>query len=194
MVSSWLYHGEFIDGRWSAGTTAKYLKRGGSIPAKTTFATLVPEGAELRVYGVASEAQVRGLKVGQKGYFAPASAPRQSLVAELHSVASHPNLAGSYPVEIRLSGLEGSTDLVAGMKGKVNLITFAQENALTIPVSALVAKSDGSFIVKVKEPGEDGQTIERAVELGLESQGKIIVTSGLVTGELVIISESEPKK
>ena len=97
-------------------------------------------------------------------------------------------------MEIKLSGLEGATDLVPGMKGKVNLITFAQEKALTIPVSALVAKNDGSFIVKVKEPGEGGQTIERAVEVGPESQGQIIVTSGLVAGEMVITSESEPKK
>jgi HlyD family secretion protein len=189
-VAGRLYYGEFTDGHWSPGTTAKYLKRGGSIPTKTNFATLIPEGAELHVQATATEAQVRSLKVGQKGYFAPTSAPRQRLVAELRSVASHPNLAGTYPVEIKLSG--GSADFVTGMKGKAHLIALSQEDALTVPVSALIEKNDGSFAVKVKEAGEEGETEERTVELGQEFQGKIVVTSGLAAGEVVLTTE--PKK
>ena len=184
-----VYYGQIKDGAWKAGQTAKYMKRGGNLPAKTTFATLIPDEAGLQLHVAASEAQVFGLRIGQKGYFSPTGAPRRRLQAELVSVAAYPNLAGAYPLTCKLAGnMDG---LVAGMGGTLRLVTEARDAALTVPVSALHEKGDGSLMVKLKGP--NGNEVERAVEVGAEANGKVVVTSGLSAGDVVLTKEEKAK-
>jgi multidrug efflux pump subunit AcrA (membrane-fusion protein) len=190
-----VYHGEIRNGRWSAVSAAKFMKVGGNIPARTVFATVIPEGAKVQLDAFVDEKTVSRLKAGQKGYVAPVSAPRSRLSVTVGEVASHPAVDGKYHVVLQVGGDPVGTQLVPGMKGKIKLTLGDEGDSLAIPVNALHEEADGSYTVKVK--GEDGES-SVAVEVGTESSGKIVVLSGLKAGQVIITPDAakaeEPKK
>ncbi|MFP6875701.1 MAG: hypothetical protein VCA37_02630 [Roseibacillus sp.] len=190
-----VYHGEIRNGRWSAVSAAKFMKVGGKVPARTVFATVIPEGAKVQLDAFVDEKTVSRLKAGQKGYVAPVSAPRSRLSVTVAEVASHPAVDGKYHVVLKVGGEPVGTQLVPGMKGKIKLTIGDEGDSLAIPVNALHEEADGSYTVKVK--GEDGES-SIAVEVGTESSGKIVVLSGLKAGQVIITPDAakaeEPKK
>lgn len=182
-----LYYGEIADGRWDVGQTGKFMKPGGSIPAKTVFATIIPEGGQTRLYGQVEESQLPGLRSGLEARFAPKSAPRSRIPAKLEEVAAHPDLSGKYALSFSLQA--PVRDVVPGMSGRVTLVTFEADDALTIPAAAIHERPNGTLYVKVKQ-GED-EVAERDVTLGPEADGKVVVEEGLTAGEIVITEEKE---
>lgn len=184
-VTGRVYHGEIANGRWSVGQTAKFMKKGGLIPARTVFATVVPDGVLLKLHAFVDEATVLQLKAGQKGHVSPTAAPRRRLAVTVESVAPYPEADGKYHVVLVVGALPDDLALVAGMKGSAKLITFQKNEAMAIPVKALEEAPDGSFLVKIKLA--DGASEKRPVTVGRESNGLIEVLTGLEAGQVVIV-------
>ena len=78
------------------------------------------------------------------------------------------------------------------MKGKAKITTGDEGDRLAIPANALHEEADGSYSVKVK--GEDGKENKVAVAVGAESNGKIVVLSGLKEGQLIITPDAPAPK
>jgi multidrug efflux pump subunit AcrA (membrane-fusion protein) len=185
-VAGRVYHGEIAKGRWSIGQTAKFMKEGGLIPARTVFASIVPEGAPLKLHAFVEEAVVLQLQTGQKGHVTPTAAPKTRLPVTVEAVAPYPEADGKYHVALSLPTQPKDLPLVTGMKGKVKLVTYQKNEALTIPVAALEEGPDGTFLVKIKLA--DGESEKRPVTVGREAEGQIEVLSGLEAGQVVIVS------
>ena len=186
-VDGLLYHGEINHGRWNSAGAAKFMKVGGKVPPRVVLATVIPSGAGMQLDGFLDEAAISRLQAGQKGYVAPASSPRSRLPVEVTKTASHPGLDGKYHVVLKVSPVEG-LHLVPGMKGKIKITTGDEGNSLAVPTSSLHEGADGSYFVKIK--GEDGKASSVPVTVGAESNGQIVVLSGLKEGQIVITPEA----
>lgn len=182
-----VYHGEIANGRWNPAIAAKFMKVGGKIAPKIVFASVVPADAGLELCASVDETVMNRLRAGQKGYVAPVAAPRSRLSVTVARVATYPGVDGKYQVVLTTSGEAAGINLVPGMKGKAKIITNDAGDNLTIPTNALKEGPDGSYSVTVK--GKDQPV---AVQVGLESGGKIVVLSGLNAGDVVITPEAKP--
>ena len=191
--SGLLYLGEIADGKWKASDAAKFMKRGGKVAPRVTYASFIPDGAKLQLDAFVGENQIAQLKRDQVGYVAPAAAPRSRIPVKVHSVAGFPGIDGKYHVVLQLTGEPEGLALVPGMKGKIKLRIQDAKDALVIPVKALHEEADGSYSVEVK----DGDVIrKRTITVGVESGGSIEVLSGLEAGETIVIPDTAtpPKK
>ena len=189
-----VYHGDMSNGRWNSASAAKFMKVGGKILPRVALASLVPTGAKLHLDAFVDEIAASKLKGGQKGYVAPISSPRSRLSVELSKVATHPGVDGKYHIQLALS-VEGASEglrLVAGMKGKGKITTGDQGERLAVPVKALKEEQDGTYTVRVKSA--DGKDSSVPVTVGVESNGMIVVLSGLEDGQIVITPDAPASK
>ena len=189
-----IYHGEMLNGRWNPTAAAKFMKVGGKIPPRVALASLIPAGAKLHLDAFVDEAAAAKLKGGQKGYVAPISSPRSRLSVELAKVATHPGVDGKYHIQLVLSA-EGSPEglnLVPGMKGKGKITTGDQGDRIAVPVKALQEEHDGTYTVSVKNA--EGEASAVPVTVGVESNGMIVVLSGLQEGQIVITPDEPAAK
>ena len=193
-VDGTVYHGEISKGRWNPVSAAKFMKVGGKILPRAPFATLIPSDSKLQLDAFVDETAAFKLKQGQKGYVAPVSSPRSRLSVEVAEVASHPAVDGKYHILLTLSaeGSPAGLSLVPGMKGKGKITTGDEGENLAVPVKALKEEADGTYTVRVKGP--EGQESTAAVTVGAESNGMIVVLSGLAEGQIVITPEEPASK
>lgn len=90
-------------------------------------------------------------------------------------------LARLYNLELLVPNPDGR--ILSGMFARVEIVKKVFENALTIPIYALINKGD-EYIVYVEE---DGKAKERSVKIGILSGLEAQVVSGLNPGERLII-------
>ncbi|MEM8774375.1 MAG: efflux RND transporter periplasmic adaptor subunit [Pseudomonadota bacterium] len=74
--------------------------------------------------------------------------------------------------------------ILPGMVGRVIATAPGQNKAMTIPLTAVAAKSDGSTFVFVL--GEDNAVSEQSVELGEATGDSVAVVSGVEPGDTII--------
>ena len=166
----------------------------GARPSRLHCASLIPAGAKLHLDAFVDEAAAAKLKGGQKGYVAPISSPRSRLSVELAKVATHPGVDGKYHIQLVLPA-EGSPEglnLVPGMKGKGKITTGDQGDRIAVPVKALQEEHDGTYTVSVKNA--EGEASAVPVTVGVESNGMIVVLSGLQEGQIVITPDEPAAK
>lgn len=90
-------------------------------------------------------------------------------------------LARLYDLELLVPNPDGR--ILSGMFARVEIVKKVYEDALTIPIYALINKGDG-YIVYVEE---DGKARERTVKIGMLSGLEAHVLSGLNPGDKIII-------
>ena len=76
-----------------------------------------------------------------------------------------------------------SQDLPAGTSGTVNVIGGEARNAVLVPLAAIHRGNDGKAYVTLLQ---NGQQVEREIELGLQNDAYAEVKSGLDAGETVV--------
>lgn len=86
---------------------------------------------------------------------------------------------------------ENPEDLIAGFDIDVEITTNTSENAMTIPIEALVYDENNEpFVYTV----ENDVIKSKPVEIGIQSATKVEVLSGLSADEMVVLSPSEDVK
>jgi len=188
-VDGRLYYGEIGKGRWSPGNSVKFMMPGGAIPARTVFATVVPDGGSLLLSAFVGEEVIGHLKEGQKGYLTPAAAPRRRIAVTLSEVDPYPGVDGKFHVVLKPVLVPKNLHLVAGMKGSTKVQTYRAENALAVPNKALLEEADGSFTVQIKLA--DGKSEKRSVTTGAEANGQVEILHGLEAGQVVLLADGE---
>ena len=91
-----------------------------------------------------------------------------------------------FDVKIRLDGTDPR--LRSGMAGPVKITVAKIPDAISIPLTALFKRGDGSSYVHVVGAGKP---VPRTVTTGRAADGRVVVTSGLTEGEVVCLSEPE---
>jgi RND family efflux transporter MFP subunit len=115
--------------------------------------------------------------------------PDQSFELEFRELVSEPDQASQTYTALFALPNDIPANILPGMTASVRIIT--EEGAEDIaqgvraPVSALVAQSDGSFIVWVYDPLE-GRVHSRLVGLGPVSGDTVMIETGLNAGEQIV--------
>jgi HlyD family secretion protein len=93
---------------------------------------------------------------------------------------------GSTTVEIWLRVDNKKGTLKVGTPVHASIVGREVPQALTVPTSALLSAQDGSKSVMVV--GEDGAAHSKPVSVGITDDGRVQITKGLTTADLVITS------
>ncbi|NLR76162.1 macrolide transporter subunit MacA [Leeia aquatica] len=146
---------------------------------------------EMTVKAQVSEADVMRLTPGMPVYFTVLGAPQQRYWGKLRTVLPMPeriNNAVFYRALFEVPNPEGK--LKVDMTAEVNLLLASAKQVLNIPLSALGARNaKGLHAVKVLSAQHQVQT--RWVRLGMQTNTRAQVLSGLKAGELVITGGGE---
>jgi membrane fusion protein (multidrug efflux system) len=86
--------------------------------------------------------------------------------------------------------LEKPIDLLPGMFARLNVLLKNIDDAVIVPLEALVTTPKGPVVFVV----EDGNAIARAVKTGIEADNRIQLVSGVQPGDKVIIAGNEKLK
>ncbi|MBM6614528.1 HlyD family efflux transporter periplasmic adaptor subunit [Desemzia sp. RIT804] len=86
---------------------------------------------------------------------------------------------------------ENPADLIAGFDIDAEITTNTSENALTIPIEALVYNNENEpFVYTV----ENDVVQNTPVEIGIQSTTKVEILSGLTAGDTIVLSPNENVK
>ncbi len=87
-------------------------------------------------------------------------------------------------------GLEEGFHLLPGMFARLKVLLKSEEEAVTVPVEALVDTPKGQVVFVV----EDGKAVARMVKTGIEAGNRIQIVSGIQPGDKVIVAGNEKLK
>lgn len=91
--------------------------------------------------------------------------------------------------EVRIALGPGAPALTVGMPVQAEVTGDSQNNVLVVPSLAIFHEGDQVFVVVA---GADGKAHHKNVSTGIVTRDKTQITSGLVAGDLVILSGPEP--
>ncbi len=86
--------------------------------------------------------------------------------------------------------LDKSVNLLPGMFARLEVLLESEEEAVTVPIEALVSTPKGQVVYVF----EDGQATARMVETGIEADNRIEIISGIQAGDKVIAAGNEKLK
>jgi membrane fusion protein (multidrug efflux system) len=129
------------------------------------------------------EKDVAYCKEGQDvGVFIGEARLDQMLTGKVYYVAlTAEPIDHTYPMRVRMDNRDGK--LRPGMIVRVGLVRRSFDNALAVPLFAVVDRGDRKVVFVEK----DGHAVQRPVSLGIIEGDKIQVTSGLSPGDRLIV-------
>jgi len=97
------------------------------------------------------------------------------------SVFMNPDLK-VYDTQIMVDGIH--QELRTGMSGKAMVLIAEYDDALSVPIQAVVGRGGESVVYVI----EDGEAVARKVEAGLDNNAVVHILSGLEEGEKVLLT------
>lgn len=180
-----VYYGEIDDSSWSVGGTAKFLFKSGSAPSKTALMTLIPTGSPLTLQGSVGQSDKLKLPAEAKGTASVEGLDGSAYPVEVSGLDIAPDASGQYGIDLKVE-LPKDSPIVAGMKAKIQLITYRNENAISVPKSS-VTTADGKSTVKLKMA--DGKHETREVKTGRTVKGQIEILEGLEVDHVILVPD-----
>lgn len=181
-----VYYGMTQRGKWTTGATIeKKLIPGGKLTMREIVMTIVdPSKLQLRI-GVAED-KLKGLSVGQDATITLKWDGDAKRPGKLQHVSHVPFSDGTFDAVVSIGGGEKDANAFPGMKADVEITTYENKKALTVPKAAI--KKDGD---KEQVTLAGGKVV--AIETGRTSGDKVEVTKGLKAGDEVQLPDP-PKK
>lgn len=162
--------------------TARMVDVGTMILDKMAVANVV-DISRLKVKVSVAEADVFGLKTGDKAVVTTEVYPGVAFEGRVHTISAKADEAHTYPVEIALTN-DSKRPLKAGMFARVALTGTGTGAYLTIPREALIGsiRKPEVFVI------ENGAARLRPIVVGSEFGTRLQVIDGLKDGEQVVTS------
>lgn len=134
------------------------------------------------------EASLEKVRVGLPAIITVDALPGQQFVGTVSKIAPLPDSQSMwmnpdlkvYNSDVYLES--ESPDLRTGMSCKVEIVVAQHEDAVYVPVQAVIRVNGQPTVYVVNE---DGSTQERQVEIGLDNNRMVVIESGLNEGEVV---------
>ncbi|MEN8694251.1 MAG: efflux RND transporter periplasmic adaptor subunit [Akkermansiaceae bacterium] len=182
-----VYYGGIENGFWSGSGAEKFLTEKGSLPSEAPLMTIITPDSSFILQTSVDQEQRLQLAVGNTATVSVAGLTGQEFSAKVNKLALVPNGAGKYPLSLSVE-LPTDSPVAAGMKGKVTIVTYRNNKALTVPSSA-ISKQEGISIVKVKQA--DGKSESREVTIGKSANGITEILSGLTVDQCIITPDAQ---
>jgi RND family efflux transporter MFP subunit len=150
-----------------------------------TGAAIVVDAATLQITTDVVESDLADIEVGQEAAVTVSAidADLTGTVSAISPVASSDSSSGvvSYPVTITLKDAPATAR--AGMSADVTITIQSAKNVLTVPAEALRGSGDNYSVMVL---GADGQPLAQPVQVGLVTNTKAEIKSGLTEGQEVV--------
>ncbi len=182
-----IYYGDIDHHSWSIGNTSKFLFENGSAPKDTVLMTLIPTGSVLTLSGAVAQTERLQIPTDATGTTTVAGLANSAFPTSITTLAKAPSSGGKYQLTMAVQ-LPEDSPLVTGMTAKVNLITYRNEDAISVPTAAITTK-DGTSTVKVKMAS--GKAEVREITLGRVADKKTEIIEGLEVDQVIIIPEKK---
>jgi multidrug efflux pump subunit AcrA (membrane-fusion protein) len=153
---------------------------GDTPPAGTPLLTIMDTSSVVARAHI-PQAQAALLKVGDA---ATITAPGGSPVAGKVVIVSPALDPGSTTVQVWVEAENSSGELRPGATVNVSMVARTIENAITIPLPALLKSPEGATTVMVV--GQDNKAHQTKVETGIRSGNLVQITKGLQPGQTVV--------
>ncbi len=172
-----------------AGTITRVLVRQGDMAIMKAPLLQMANLESLVVRCAVPEGQSGAVKQGMQAEVRLDALPGATLPAEV--VRVYPELDPRMRTRTIEISVKDNANLAPGMFGRVRLILESVDEAVTIPVQAVLVTPTGARVAFV---AADGKAVQRKVETGIEESGRVQILSGLKPGENVIIAGQEKLK
>jgi multidrug efflux pump subunit AcrA (membrane-fusion protein) len=130
-----------------------------------------------------SDDYINKISVGSKAYIAISAAsetPYEGTITYISPAANSATML--YPVEIHI---DNKDDIIKpGMFASIKLVADKRENIVSVPLNAVLEKSNEKFVYIVDK---NNIAHKRIVETGIKNDESIEITSGVKNGEKVVV-------
>lgn len=169
----------------------------GSIPSSEAIMTIVDDSS-LVITADIRESDILRINEGMRAVVKTSATGDEEFGGEVTKVVKifqensddpYSQNEGSYTAEITVDS--DYENLFIGMKASVQIVLEEKENVLAVPYDSIVEKEDGTNVVYISRPQDDGTFVadEVAVEAGMESDYlSEIVSSEVSEGDNIIMN------
>ena len=129
------------------------------------------------------EDQIAGMRVGAPVKIKTPAYPTETFAARVDQIGSTLD-PDKHTVAVRCIVPNRGGRLKPGMFASLILSSAATQTALTVPASAIITEGDQHSVYVEESPGH---YVKRPVETGSETDGSVIIRSGLTEGARVVV-------
>lgn len=161
------------------------IGEGDYVPKNQTVMKIVDTNS-LRVESVIDEVDLSKIKKGMKAQieFDQLNVIIPAEITLINPVAVTSNGLTTIPIELEFTEDPNKYGIIPGITGDVKIILMETKNQVVIPKNALNKDNNGNYFVFIKENNEPKKI---NVEIGQETDDKVIIKSGLEIGQTIII-------
>jgi multidrug efflux pump subunit AcrA (membrane-fusion protein) len=177
-----------IDRNWRNPQTA--IKQGATVRQRQKIFSIPDLDGPLQVHTRVPGAMIRQVAPGQRARIKVDAFPELTLEGVVGFVSSRPDASSYLERELKFHSTtieiaKGPAGLRPGMSAQVEILVARFENALSVPLRA-VLRRDGK--IKVAVQTRDGGFVWREVVLGVANETSVEIRQGIEPGDRVALS------
>ena len=185
----------YANGRGKRSSSSAIIEEGMPVRERQTIIQL-PDPKKMRVIAKVHESRIGSIRPGLTASLMLDAMPDEVLVGRVTEVSEYPlpsisvymDHVKEYAVEIEIEN--PPLDLRPGMTAEVNVMVEQIDDALRIPIEAIIERED-DFYCGV--PRADGTIETRVVQVGSVNETEAVIKKGLNEREVVVLNLGDPE-
>ena len=172
-----------------SGVVARNYLDAGELATESTPLSLIVAGDEMKALIKVPESDMNKIRLGMTAKLTVPSIEDHLFIGEVSEISPVLDIT-TRTCRMAITFKNDGMNLVAGMYGYVSVVTEEKTDAVCVPAGAVLFGKDGRkdpycFVV------EDDTAHRRSMEVGIISEDRIEVLSGVDAGERIVISGQE---
>ncbi|MGN0135364.1 efflux RND transporter periplasmic adaptor subunit [Anaerotignum sp.] len=152
----------------------------GGYASQASTAYTVMDLSTIKVEVGVSEQVLNNIHIGDKVSVLMTAVSPEPLVGTVSTIAPATGQSGMYTVKVELNNKDGK--IKSGMMAEVNFTMASAEDTIVLPRNAVIEKDGETYVYVIK----NNVAKKVNVELGIEAEDTIEITSGLKKGDDVV--------
>ncbi|MGB7348180.1 MAG: HlyD family efflux transporter periplasmic adaptor subunit [Pirellulaceae bacterium] len=184
----------YANNRGRASTTTSLIEEGMPVRERQAIIQL-PDPKKMQVIAKVHESRIGFIKPGQTADLKLDAMSELPLTGCVTAVSEYPlppissYMAHVKEYEVVIEVDAPPEDLRPGMTAEVNILIDAIDDALLVPIEAVVQRGDEFFCAV---PIANGGIETRKISVGIANETDLIIEDGLSDGESVVLNVSDP--
>ncbi|MCI0332601.1 MAG: HlyD family efflux transporter periplasmic adaptor subunit [Planctomycetes bacterium] len=187
-----VFYGQSVNGRWSdTATLINKYKPKNNVSAGSVLMTIV-ETRPMYVTSTVDEGKRPDVSDGKKAKIALPAEDAERVAAEVKSISPIPVSPGKFEINFNVTQDEIPAWIVPGMSGKIQVTTYNQKDAITVPKTAVHDDEDDEdqkYVWLVDPDDEEAKPERRNVKLGKRKGDDVEIVKGLKKGDVISLDD-----